>query len=63
MKKNKAPHLASSQPCSCSMEVTESYTRVTLSEGRDSVNFMTCNNSPSDAAGIKSANQISCFKA
>lgn len=53
MKKQKAPHLVSSQPCSCSKEVAESYTRVTLSEGWDSVNFMNCNNNARDAAEIE----------
>lgn len=56
MKKNKAPHLVSSQPPSCFQEVAESYTRVTLTEGWmgwDLVNFTTHNNSPSDAGEIK----------
>lgn len=56
MKKNEAPHLVSSQPCSCFLEVTESYIRVTLTEGwtgQHTINFTICNNSPSDAAEIK----------
>lgn len=56
MKKNEVPHSVSSQPCSRFLEVAESYIRVTLTEGwtgQDTVNFMICNNSPSDAVEIK----------